>query len=48
MANRAPSLDPHVFSIRDLERQGSSRLPLKYRGQLSASSVPLQLRLTKA
>ena len=33
MANRAPSLDPHVFSIRDLKREGSKRLPPGYRGE---------------
>lgn len=32
MAHRAISLDPHVFSIRDLKEQGSRRLPPEYRG----------------
>ncbi|KAL8947828.1 MAG: hypothetical protein Q9222_005934 [Ikaeria aurantiellina] len=33
MANRAPTLDPKVFSIRDLIREGSSCLPPVYRGR---------------
>ena len=32
MANRAPSLDPKVFCIRDLKREGSKCLPPVYRG----------------
>lgn len=31
MANRAPALDDHVFSIRDLEREGSERLQPTFR-----------------
>ncbi|KAF2009727.1 FMN-dependent dehydrogenase [Aaosphaeria arxii CBS 175.79] len=30
MANRAPTLDPHVFSIRDLKEHGSRKLPKLY------------------
>ncbi|KAF2179687.1 FMN-dependent dehydrogenase [Zopfia rhizophila CBS 207.26] len=30
MANRAPTLDPHVFCIRDLKELGSRRLPKEY------------------
>jgi hypothetical protein len=33
MANRAPTLDPLVHSISDLEKYGSSSLPPAYRGK---------------
>lgn len=33
MANRAPALDPVVFCIRDLMREGSNRLSPEYRGE---------------
>ena len=33
MANRAPALDPVVFCIRDLMREGSNRLSPEYRGK---------------
>lgn len=42
MANCAPSLDPHVFSIRDLKTEGSNRLPPGYRGEQRSSRVPQQ------
>lgn len=32
MANRSVSLDAKVFSISDLKREGSARLPPMYRG----------------
>lgn len=31
MANRASNLDPLVFSIQDLEKEGTKRLPKQYR-----------------
>ena len=33
MANRAPALDPVVFCIRDLMREGSNRLSPEHRGR---------------
>lgn len=33
MANRAPTLDPLVHSISDLEKYGSASLPPAYRGK---------------
>lgn len=33
MANRGPTLDPNVFTICDLERQGAKKLPKVYRGE---------------
>ena len=33
MANCAPALDPVVFCIRDLMREGSNRLSPEYRGK---------------
>lgn len=32
MANRSVSLDTKVFSINDLKREGSAKLPPMYRG----------------
>lgn len=32
MANRSVSMDTKVFSINDLKREGSARLPPMYRG----------------
>lgn len=33
MANRGPAFDSIVFSIHDLEEQGSNKLPTSYRGK---------------
>jgi (S)-2-hydroxy-acid oxidase len=41
MANRAPPLDPLVHSIRDLETQGSSRLPQEYRSYYNGGSMDM-------
>ena len=41
MANRAASLDPLVHSIRDLEREGSRRLPLGYREYYNGGAMDM-------
>lgn len=38
MANRAPSLDPLVFSIADLEKLGSEKLSRECRGEWLAGA----------
>lgn len=34
MANRGRTLDVQAFSMKDLERLGSAKLPIAYRGEL--------------
>lgn len=41
MANRAPTLDPYVFCIRDLMREGSNRLPPEYRDYFNGGAMDM-------
>lgn len=41
MANRPVNLDPIIFSIRDIEREGTKRLPEGYRDYYNGGAMDM-------